>query len=177
MGGIEMQFKLIDDERLSIYLTHDELEKKKIDAEILKEPERLRELICRAGEESGFSVSDSALEVEIIPILDGDLIVSIKKVKNTELIVRQTCFADTESLIEACGLIEPLHKGTSDLYLYDEKYYLVIKSSLPCEGIDGILREFGCGSENMNEAVLYEHGKLICEQKCIEMFTKTFLKQ
>jgi len=173
-----MQFKLIDDERLSIYLTHDELEKQKIDAEILKEPERLRELICKAGEESGFSVSDSALEVEIIPIIDGDLIVSIRRIKKeTEKTVRLACFSDAESLIEACGQIKPLHSGTSDLYLYDGRYYLVLKSAFPNIGTDGVISEFGCDAEKINEAVLCEHGKLICEQKCVELFTKMFLKQ
>ena len=170
-----MKFKIIDDERLSIYLTCDELQSRKIDAELLKDPERLKELLCQVGEKSGFSVADSALEVEIIPILDGDLLVSIKRVEKLVCdFVSIAHFDDTEALICACGTLYPDYAGASDLYLYCDKYYLVLKGDGESFCVNGILSEFGTISENLKETVLMEHGKLICEQKCVEMFTKTF---
>lgn len=171
-----MKFKVIDSERLSIYLTQDELEIQRIDAELLKEPEQLRRFLVKAGEESGFSVEGSALEVEIIPILDGDLLVSVKKVEGIpEKIVRHIVFKDTEELICACGLLKNVYSGKSDLYLYGGAYHMILKSPELNMRTDAIIREFGYATDNISEAVLKEHGKVICEQKCIEMFTKNFL--
>lgn len=172
-----MKFKVIDSERLSIYLTNEELRLQRIDAELLKEPERLKKLIRQAGEETGFHISDSALEVEIIPILDGDLLVSIKKIENDKCFSTHFCFEDTESLILACGQIEPLFFGASNLYFYGGLYHLVLKSPKIIMQVENLLREFGEKEENISEAVLIEHGKLICEQKCVEMFTKAFFNR
>ena len=139
-----MQFKIIDNERLSIYLTCDELKDCRIDAELLKEPERLKELLLKAGEKSGFSVSDSALEVEIIPILDGDLLVSVKKIERSLFSrVEIAYFDDTEALISACGLLCPFFVGVSDLYHYEGKFYLSIRTDGEDDGVLGILTEFG----------------------------------
>lgn len=172
-----MKFKVIDSERLSIYLTNEELKQQRIDAEVLKEPERLKKLIRQAGEETGFYISDSALEVEIIPILDGDLLVSIKKIENDECFSMHFCFKNSESLILACGQIESIFFGSSNLYFYDGLYHLILKSPRIIMQVESILREFGEKEENISESVLTEHGKLICEQKCIEMFTKTFFNR
>lgn len=170
-----MQFKIIDNERLSIYLTSDELESCSINAELLKQPERLKELLFKAGEKSGFSVSGSALEVEIIPILDGDLLVSVKKVDEISCShVEIAYFDDSEALISVCGLLCPFYIGVSDLYLYNGKFYLVLKTDEADDEVLGILSEFGNISETLRETVLKEHGKLICEQKCVQLFTKTF---
>ena len=173
-----MKFKVIDGERLSIYLTQAELEKQSIDADALKDPERLRCFLEQAEKESGFGVEDSALEIEIIPILDGDLLVSVKKIERTPTLHESHfAFYDTDSLIMACKLLEKVYFGRSDLYLYDRKYHLMLKSADTDMRADAILREFGTEMNNIKEAVLKEHGKVICEQNCIEMFTKTFFNR
>ena len=173
-----MQFKVIDSRRINIYLTSTELETEKInlnridEADFLKE--RLYDIFDRVGKESGFKVLNSPLEVEIIPILDGDLLISVKKM---ELRCIHFVFDDIEDVISICKMLHASYSGRSDLYFYNGKYHMMLNVEDEDLFIKNLMCEFGKEArldENVRECVLKEHGKVICEQNCVELFTKVF---
>lgn len=192
-----MEFNIIDAERLNVYLTRAELERENISLSALYSNEKaleyqLTKIFKKAGEETGFGVENMPLEVEIIPIIDGDLFISIHKVPKgqgeiyMEGMVYHFIFRDVEDVIQLCQVVYLIYNGISDLYLYEGKYHLLLRpkhmTREELKRVQGYLWDFGTealhvGAENVSEGVLCEHGKRICEQNCVELFTKVFANE
>ena len=189
-----MEFNIIDAERMNVYLTRADMERENISLNVLYSSEKelrqqLTKIFKKAAEEAGFGVENIPLEVEIIPIIDGDLFISIHKVsKGSEEIYMQGIqyhfvFQEIENLIELCHEISSVFTGDSDLYLYNCQYHLLLyprrMTQARLKQVHNCLREFGddCTQKNMasiTEGVLGEYGKKICSGNCIDLFTKIF---
>ncbi len=181
-----MEIKLIDERRLNIYLTKEEIENTKVD---FKGIENVRDLKERFGgvfevteDYYGFCLENSPLEIEVIPIVDGGLFIGVSKRDNEEESPLHYVFSDFEYLMQAVSALY-VHTTGSDLYFYKKYFHIIIhcKSSLRAE-IQHIMDEFGQRSYELEEhdvkvSVLEEHGQKICEQNCINFLkNKLFWK-
>lgn len=179
-----MEFIVVDRERINIYLTCAELAEDNFTETVLSDPKilkrKLKRIFERAKRETGFKIENIPLEVEVIPILDGDLFISVKRLgRETEYELCHAVFTDSEQVILLCHQLENYVIGKNELYLYDGVYHFLIYVPKDNQYLKNYIYEFGLKSDekeiyNVSEYVLKEHGKLICEQNCVEMFTKNF---
>ncbi|MBQ2968005.1 MAG: adaptor protein MecA [Clostridia bacterium] len=175
-----MEIYFVNRDRLNVYLTDRELSARHIDIHKLFEDgkafqEELKSMLESVGESAHFPIKNTPLEVELFPIADGDLLISLCRNAVSEV---QAVFSDAEDLIACCVALSDCFEGDSKLYLYEGKYYLCLKtcreSACTC-----LLAEFAdkvCAPFAVSEAVLSEYGQSICMQNCVDLFTKQFGK-
>lgn len=188
-----MKFSVVDVGRINVYLTKEELEKEHISLAALYANEEtleseLSKIFRRADEETGFGTDGEPLEVEIIPIIDGDLFISISKTGGEGSVYMNgicchTVFSDVEDVISLCGRLSELFSGASDLYLFEGAYHLLLypkrMTQTAVKHMRFLLQEYGTDAEhaeehNVSNSVLSEHGRRICKGNCVQLFTKVF---
>ena len=183
-----MKFILINPERVNVYLTKEDMISENIILEELYQKNsqseiRLNNIFNMAKRVNGFNQGGSQYEIDVIPIMGGELLLSISRVDEEKERVyikgHNLCFysKDIENIIEALLQIKGHYYGETKVYSYDNKYYILIKifrieihklSSLKC-----ILNEY-IKESNVANIVIEEHGKCIIEHDAIVTATKYF---
>ncbi len=171
-----MDIYFVNRDRLNVYITDRELAERHIDLHTLFSDGKrfqtaLKKMLAEIDGTEGFPLKNTPLEIELFPVAEGDLLVSLCRSRENEL---QAVFSDTEDVIACCKLLSPFF-GESSLYFYDGKYYLCLKTDR--DGTtDCLLREFADRvlAVPVDRAVLSEHGKVVCADNCVDLFTKHF---
>ena len=171
-----MDIYFVNRDRLNVYITDRELAERHIDLHTLFSDgtafqTALKKMLAEIDGTEDFPLKNTPLEIELFPIAEGDLLVSLYRGKENEL---QAIFSDSEDVIACCKLLHPF-RGQSSLYFYGDKYYLCLKTDQNA-AIDCLLREFAdkIVALPIDQAVLSEHGNVICAENCVNLFTKHF---
>lgn len=157
--------------------------------------ELFQDMLDQAYEECGFDVdAETQLMVEAYPMTIDSLIITLTKVTKGEKPVFQSFFKDDEvldeydefdefldvesnemiyefddlnNIIELSKQINKTYFGKSDLYKYDDEYYLVIKNPEKLlESYIGILGEYGVLSK-FHDCLLKERGQLMISDNAL----------
>ena len=171
-----MDIYFVSRDRLNVYITGAELAARHIDLRALFADgkafqQELKSMLESIGENTSFPIKNTPLEIELFPISEEDLLISLQR---SSEISYQAIFSDAEQVIACCKALYPF-SGDSRLYLYNQKYYLCL-CTLNLDSTDCILREFSDSVPEtfVAESVLKEYGKAICLQNCVDLFTKQF---
>ncbi|MBR4029822.1 MAG: adaptor protein MecA [Clostridia bacterium] len=178
-----MEIKMIDSERLNIYLTQEEVEFEQVDLTKIETAKDLKKKFGRIFETAeryyGFNMDNSPLEIEVIPIIDGGLFIGLSKKEDDELSVVHYVFLDFEAVLSVVDLIDSgFVEG--ELYLYENAYHLIARIKLnKKDRVTAVLDEFGLKPQekdihNVSLSVLQEHGESVCEQNCIQTLKNYF---
>lgn len=172
-----MEIYFVNRNRLNVYLTDRELTERHIDIHKLftdgKTFEKeLKAMLESVETQAKFPIKNTPLEVELFPIAEGDLLISLCRNNEYRL---QGVFSDVENVIACCKALHGNFEGESSLFKYREKYYFCLWATdlraecVLLEFADEVYDEF-----SVSEAVLLEYGQEICTYNCIELFTKQF---
>ena len=181
-----MKFVMVNKSRLNVYLSKDEIVKEHIDLkEIFTQKcnikEKLTSVFAKAKDYAGFNIDNYNLKIELIPIVDGDLLISVKRLNssNNKLITKTLifCFHELEDLFTAVKKYTKPYIASSSLYKYDDKYYLMTYILTTREEklkrfMLSMLR-FGEKSE-FSHAVLEEHGQKLMDKNAVNVILKHF---
>lgn len=185
-----MKFILVNPERVNVYLTKEDMISENIVLEELYQKNsrselKLNNIFNMAKRVNGFNQNGSKYEIDVIPIMGGELLLSISNVNESkeQIYVKgsSVCFysEDIENVIEALLEIRNLYNGETKVYLYNNKYYILIKifrikiDKLP--SLKGILNEYTRESHIRN-IVIEEHGKCIMDDDALLTAYKYFGK-
>lgn len=178
-----MKFILISPERVNVYLTHDDMVLENINLEDLYERKpgsnkKLTNIFDMAKNVSGFNSNGCQYEIDVIPIIGGELLLSISKVDEDKekIYVKGNsvcCFTDSfDSAAEAVLRVKDLFTGDSSIYKYGGKYYILLKIyRIEIEKIrilNRIINEFAEKSP-LRDIVIREHGKCIADKNAAEI--------
>jgi len=161
--------------------------------------ELFQEMLDQAYEECGFEVDpETQLMVEAYPMTIDSLIVTLTKVnkidksffqsfidedlfddydefeefadvESNELIYE---FKDLEEIFQLASQISPLYFGKSDLYKFQEKYYLVFKDPEKLlESSIGTIGEYGSNAR-FHDCLLAERGKLMIKDDALKKLSQ-----
>ncbi len=175
-----MKLIKINNQRLNLYFTHEELlvEKINIDKMLIDDEmcnTYINTLISILKEQNVVFYEKENLTFQIFPLIEGDLLVSIikKDEKNDEFVYK---FADVEEIFFVFENFFALFSGFSSIYVYEKDYYLIIEK---CEETNKeilwVLNEFSQKSL-LNKGFLKAFGKCIAENNAKEIVLKYFLK-
>ena len=171
-----MDIYFVNRDRLNVYITDRELAERHIDLHTLFSDGKhfqtaLKKMLSEIDDTEGFPLANTPLEIELFPIAEGDLLVSLCRGKEREV---QAVFSDSEDVIACCNLLSPF-SGESSLYFFNDKYYFCLKTNQNTE-TECLLREFADHilAVPLDRAVLSEHGRVVCSENCVDLFTKHF---
>ena len=142
-----------------------------------------KDVLKKAEEKFGFSANVDRIVVEALPsVRDGYVIYITKASEDLSLIKAEMknketnavfSFIDFGTLKTAVRVVLDVFYGRSDLFVLDNKYYLVLDSVLEenFSKAEIMLTEFGEKILNsvMFESVLNEYGKLLYKKNAINM--------
>lgn len=183
-----MRYKVIDNKRLNIYLTKQDLQKENVSIEDIVDgsPEsviKIRKIFSVVSGLADFAIQDVGLNIVLMPIVDGDLLISACVERNQsdftnfkEVFV----YKDFEDLLGA--VIKGGIKDTvvSSLYIISTRYYLVIEASedmkSECKCLVENFLEFGQRSD-LGDKYISEHGKNVIKNNAIEKLNEYFFKK
>ncbi len=172
-----MRFIVVSPKRLNVYLSKIEAESENISIEKLANEtynvkEKLGGVFSRAFESTGFDCSDTKLKIEVIPLTDGDILISIMKIKGSgtgfylknKILVFE--FESFDNLADALLSSDKYYIGRESVYKFEGKYFLVLYlHKIRFSDINMlklIILEYGFESV-ISHMVLKEHGrKIIC---------------
>jgi len=187
-GQVEVRYKVIDNKRLNIYLTKQDLQKENVSIEDIVDgsPEsviKIRKIFSVVSGLADFAIQDVGLNIVLMPIVDGDLLISACVERNQsdftnfkEVFV----YKDFEDLLGA--VIKGGIKDTvvSSLYIISTRYYLVIEASedmkSECKCLVENFLEFGQRSD-LGDKYISEHGKNVIKNNAIEKLNEYFFKK
>ena len=161
--------------------------------------ELFQEMLDQAYEECGFEVDpETQLMVEAYPMTIDSLIVTLTKVnkidksffqsfidedlfddydefeeftdiESNELIYE---FKDLEEIFQLASQISPLYLGKSDLYKFQDKYYLVFKDPEKLlESSIGTIGEYGSNAR-FHDCLLAERGNLMIKDDALKKLSQ-----
>lgn len=189
-----MKFKVVNNKRINVYLTKEDVEREQIDivdfySDSVDIRQKLSHVFSLAENETGFRAIDSSLEIEVIPIIDGDLLISISKTnsqnKEKTYLEGQTqtySFEEFESVVGVIHELQPFYQGASSLYQYKGEYYLILyphgMDLVLLKNMMAIMGEYGenLGEDGPNYLHLQEHGLPILKRDAVESIYHYFLK-
>ncbi len=168
-----MEFILKGPERLNIYLTKEDLEAQNFStAELYKDcadiKKRLSALFDTIKQKTGFNTDSTGLEIDIIPILGGDLLLSISKAL---MPFKTACFefSELEDLFCACTQLYDKTRKSS-VYKYGGGYVLI--AEVATNDIY-TLSEHG-NLLQLRAEVIYEHGIPLIQNNALEVIQAYF---
>lgn len=181
-----MRFSLIDNSRINVYLSKEEIKTRNINLEEIylskcNIREKLLNIFDEANKETGFDFDGARLKIELIPIVDGDLLISIKKYRDGRNSVKRIKlfyeFSDIEDVFACISGMKESFSGYTSLYRYEDFYVLFIYVSRTerksFEKMKHRLSEFG-ESVDISKGVLEEYGKKIMDKNAIKVIKKHF---
>ena len=175
-----MKLIKIDNQRLNLFFTHEELLAKKINInKMLIDDETcntyINTILTIIKENNLNSYEKEELIFQIFPLVEGDLLVSVIK-KDEEKSKFVYKFADIEEIFFVFENFFALFSGFSSIYVYEKKYYLVLEKCDEKElSVCFTLNEFSEKSL-LNKAFLEAYGKCLVRNNAKEIAFKYFLK-
>lgn len=180
-----MRYRVIDNKRLNVYLTRQDLQKENVSIEDIVDgsPEsvvKIKKIFSVVSGLAEFDISDSGLNIVLMPIVDGDLLISAT-VSNEVILTEKEAdvfvYEDFENVLNACLKAWGVCSVKSALYLWDKEYYLSVKADKCLVGgynnLTSVLCEFGRKGE-FSLIYIKEHGKTIIKDKAIEKVKEYF---
>ena len=151
-----MRYKVIDNKRLNVYLTKNDLKKENVTIEDIvggneKTVVRIKKIFKVVSTLAHFNKNNRLLNIVLMPVIDGDLIISAGISEEVSVDERvMFVFGNFEELLDACLMVGG--SGVlSSLYLMRGKYYLIIEKNVlvdaQFESKCAILTEYGEKSE------------------------------
>lgn len=161
-----MQIEKIDNNKLKVILSTNDLERNHIDlnsfmANSLESQELFLDILDLAEEEFNFYVDNSKLIVESISLANNIFVFTITKLNNLDNIYSDHYvyrFKDFNQFYQLLSMFKD--KNEFHIYTYNNQYYLVINKTL---SYNDIINEF-CDQKMSSyylESILIEHGKNI----------------
>lgn len=176
-----MKINLINEDQLQIIITKKDLFGKDM-------RELFKSIIEQAKRQFGFEVvQNTSLMVEAYPLSEESMILTITKVNSSD--INMNLFAQEETpipeepwgvfefkslddLIELAYVIDTPVECESEVYKYEQRYYLYIQDvNQVIETSRGHFVEFGDISQ-LSKEYLDEHGSVFIKEKAIEVLTK-----
>ena len=179
-----MRYKVIDNKRLNVYLTKKDLLKENVTIDDIVDGSensvvKIKKIFKVISKLARFNINNQSLNIVLMPIVDGDLIISAG-ISDTDSGICETAvfvFDDFENLLDTCNVIKG-YSILSSVYFMAEKYYLFIKTEDFCERkfekLCTIITEYGEKTE-INPFFLAEHGKIIIKKQAVECLVRKFL--
>ena len=178
-----MKYKVIDNQRLNVYLTKKDLLKEKVTIEDIVGGSaysiiRIKKIFKVVSKLAHFNINNQSLNIVLMPIADGDLIISAGISEERESAFKQAVFEfeNFENVLEMCHLIKWYNILTS-LYMLDGKYYILIEmkeySKNQFDYICAIVNEYG-NKLNFSTFYVKEHGKIIIKNHAAELLNEKF---
>ena len=172
-----MRYKVIDNKRLNIYLTQNDLIKENVAIDNMEKKEnveKLKSIFDAVSVLAEFNINNQSLNIVLMPVADGDLIISAGVVeedsKSAELVFE---FDEFENLLGACVEINGC-KILSSLYKMGENYYLVIKiNEKYVKKVCSIASEYGEKIDICSQFI-NEHGKIIIKNCAFDTIKEKF---
>ena len=181
--GNKVRYKVIDNKRLNVYLTKSDLQKENVTIEDIvigneKSVIKIKKIFKVVSKLAHFNINNKLLNIVLMPVTDGDLIISagFSESDSREVSKAVFVFESFDNLLDACFAV----KGyiiLSSLYKMSKKYYLFVKTftmnSMCFEDLCAILAEHG---DKIECSVLFiaEHGQLLLKENATEKLLKTF---
>ncbi|MBQ2896850.1 MAG: adaptor protein MecA [Clostridia bacterium] len=182
-----MRYRVIDNKRLNVYLTRQDLQKENVSIQDIVNgtPEsvvKIKKIFSVVSGIAEFDITSAGVNIVLMPIVDGDLLISacvsdecILTEKESELFV----YDDFENLAYACLKAQDKCIVISSLYILTKKYYLSVKAKKCLESsyydLVSVLYEFGEKSK-YSELFIKEHGKNVIKNSAIETILEYFSK-
>lgn len=181
--GNKVRYKVIDNKRLNVYLTKTDLQKENVTIEDIvvgneKSVVKIKKIFKVVSKLAHFNTGNRLLNIVLMPVIDGDLIISAGFSESEDRAVSKAVFVfeNFENLLDACLEIKR-YIILSSLYQMSKKYYLIIKSfelnSCQFENLCAIIAEYG---EKCDCSILFvtEHGKLLLKENVTGKLLKLF---
>ena len=182
--GKRVRYKVIDNKRLNVYLTKKDLQKENVTIDDIvdgseKSVVRIKKIFKVISKLAKFNINNQALNIVLMPIVDGDLIISagIAEFETALCKYEVFVFESFENVLDACFVMKG-YKILSSLYFMEKKYYIIVHGidlyQKYYENLCTIYKEYGEKSE-ISPYYLEEHGKNIIKNHAIEVLTAKFL--
>ena len=177
--GNKVRYKVVDNKRLNVYLTKSDLQKENVTIEDIvvgneKSVVKIKKIFKVVSRLAHFNPSNRLLNIVLMPIVDGDLIISAGFSEGEKYVTQKEMFEfeNFEDLLNACFVVKDANI-LSSLYVMDEKYYLAVELKSRFEDFSAVLSEFGKKTSN-NVLFVAEHGKNIIKEFAVEKLVKLF---
>jgi len=161
-----VQIKKINNNKLKVILSSNDLNKKNIDVDSflsnsIESQDLFFEILDLAEEKYDFNIEDNKAIVETISLDNNIFVLTITKLK--------TCFENTfknpskiycfESIDDIFNIYSFIDKNNTYIYEFNNNYYLLINNAN--SNIENILTEYSLPIKNSTiiESLLTEHGK------------------
>ncbi|MBO8170664.1 MAG: genetic competence negative regulator [Bacillaceae bacterium] len=198
-----MRIERLSQDKIRFFLTFDDLSERGIEKEdmwrdIPKVHELFNEMMEQAYKELGFEVSGPvAVEVFALPaqgmvvivtrgktdsVYDYDDSLDYNDIYELEVTLEESdlvvfSFADFEHLIEAAHRLQSFIPGQGKVYLYKNRYYMVLDpvdvDEKTYDSLIAILSEYAEAS-TVTQAVLQEYGQVIIEDGAVDTLCQYF---
>ena len=185
-----MKIEQIDNSRILISLCDKELQKFSVTFESLDFSEShsrsvIREIIQNASAQTGIDMSNKKILIEALKYEHGCILLltlskkrktyHVKFYGNSDIFI----FNSAESLLSCIKALYNIQndKFFSSVFLYNQNYYLVIKSSSPLKSkYSHTIREFCISSKHNSlfNSFLLEHGKILISNNAVQHIGKYF---
>lgn len=169
-----MQIKKINNNKLKVILSSNDLDEKNIDIDSflsnsIESQDLFFEILDMAEEEYNFDIEDDKAVVETISLDNNLFILTITKLKNDS---SNLCncpsklyrFDNIEDVFTAYSFLKKEQMLSDQDYIFEflENYYLLLNNST--DKTETILSEYASplGNSSTFEWILIEHGKRIC---------------
>ena len=177
--------------RLNIYLSKSEADRENISLEIMADEtynikDKLSRVFSEAYNSTGFDCFDSKLKIEFVPLMDGDILISVKKLEGdkTKVFVKHRIlvfeFESFDILAQALLVAGEYYKGRESIYKFEGNYYLVVYiHSVKICNLSMLklkLSEFGTES-SLSFLVLREHGQKIASGNGKDAVKRYWIKE
>lgn len=178
-----MRYKVIDNKRLNVYLTKKDLQKENVTIEDIVEGStksitRIKKICKVVSRLAHFNIDNHLLNIVLMPIVDGDLIISAG-ISEDQCSIHEKAvyvFENFENVLDACYALKE-YKLLSSLYQMDSEYYMLIESVeyhvKKFKNLCTILNEFGT-KMNFSGFFIEEHGKLIIKNHAVTRLVDKF---
>ena len=176
-----MRYKVINNKRLNVYLTKVDLQKENVTIEEIvggneKSVIKIKQIFKVVSKLAHFDVNNRLLNIVLMPIEDGDLIISAGIAEEYDVKEAVFMFENFEDLLGACFSVGA-GGVSSSLYLLEGKYYLTICNSVLSielfENMCAIFSEYGEKTE-CSTLIVAEHGKILAKKMAIEKMLRAF---
>ena len=163
-----MQIKKINNNKLKVILSTNDLNKKNIDVDSflsnsIESQDLFFEILDLAEEELNFNIENNKAVVETISLDNNIFVLTITKLKNNfdNCYQNQTKIYCFETFDDIFNIYSFLDKDNTYVYEFSGNYYLVL-NNITCNN-QKILSEYSEPIKNSDilESVLIEHGKKI----------------
>ncbi len=180
-----MRYRVIDDKRLNVYLTRQDLQKENVSIEDIVDgsPEtvmKIKKIFSAVSKLTEFDIKNTGLNIVLMPIVDGDLLISACVAEDGELIVSAKnlfVYREFEDVLSAALIISDKCRLMSSLYKFEGKYYLLIEIKKCLQEIYddliSLISEFGLKSE-FSESFIKEHGCVLMKNNAIDIMCDSF---